>query len=326
MKEKINILIIDDLHPVFFEKTDKELFNINYLPQIEVEKIPELLKNTDVLILRSKTYVNEKLCKNANRMKLVARAGSGLDNIDLEWVENNGINVINTPEANRTSVAEQAAGMILSLFANIVKGDREVREKKWDREGNRGEELFGKTLAIIGYGNTGSEFAKVMSGFGVKILAYDKFKSGFSSDIVNEAEMDEIFDDTDILSLHIPLTNETRNLVNADFIQKFKKSITLLNTSRGEIVNTHDVIKALESRKIKGFATDVLENEKVGKLTKIQNEEFEKLCSFVQVIITPHVAGWTKESYKKISEVLANKINDYFGISTEKKSEKKCEN
>ncbi|NUM31753.1 MAG: phosphoglycerate dehydrogenase [Bacteroidetes bacterium] len=323
MKAKTNILIIDDLHPVFFEKINNEYFNVNYVPFAKVENIPELLNNCEVLILRSKTNVDAKLCNDANKLKLVARAGSGLDNLDLEWLQSKGIKVINTPEANRTSVAEQASGMLLALMANIVKGNIEVKSKVWDREGNRGEELSGKTLGIIGFGNTGSEFARVISGFGVKILAYDKYKSGFSNDIVQETEIEEIFFRADILSLHIPLTSETRKLVNSEFINKFKNPFRLMNTSRGEIVNTHDVIDALETGKIKGFATDVLENEKIGSFTKTQEDDFIKLCNMSNVIITPHVAGWTKESYRKISVVLAEKINEFFEILTEKSIKRK---
>lgn len=314
MTGKKNILIIDDLHPVFFENMDTRYFNINYQPEILPIQIQEKLKDVQILILRSKVIVDENLCKYADKLELVARAGSGVDNIDTEWLENNGINIINTPEANRTSVAEQAVGMILSLMANIVKSDREIHQKKWDRPGNRGDELRGKTIGIIGFGNTGSELAKVISGFGVNIIAYDKYKSGFGSNFVSEVEMNEVFKQTDILSLHIPLTKETTNLVNEEFINRFVKPIKLINTSRGEIVNTNDLINAIESKKINGFATDVLENEKINDLNKKQQKEFNKLCSFDNVIITPHVAGWTNESYKKISENLAEKINEFCKI------------
>lgn len=311
MSNKINILIIDDLHPVFFQYINRSDINLNYQPEISAVDVANSLKEIEILILRSKVRVDEKLCKNANKLKLVIRAGSGMDNIDIEWLDKKRIRVINTPEANRVSVAEQAAGMLLALMSNIVKGNSEVKSNIWNREDNRGEELFGKTIGIIGFGNTGSEFAKVISGFGVNIFAYDKYKSGFSNNYVQEVEMDSIFNQSDIVSLHIPLTIETRYLVNEDYISKFKKSIRLLNTSRGEIVKTSDIINAIEVGKIKGFASDVLENEKINSLNKNEKTEFLKLCSFKNVIITPHIAGWTKESYKKISEAIAQKINNY---------------
>ena len=235
-RNKINILVIDDLHSCFMEQAGMQNFNITYLPGINPADVPLALTDKHVLIVRSKVNVNKELCIYANSLQLVARAGSGLDNLDIDWLDSKNINYISTPEANSQAVAEQTLGMLLSLLANITKSDKEVKNLIWDREGNRGDELEGKTIGIIGYGNTGSRFAKVLRGFGVNILAYDKYKSGFGDGKTQETDMAEIFEKADIVSLHIPLTAETENLINKNYINHFSKSIRLLNLSRGGIV------------------------------------------------------------------------------------------
>ena len=318
--DKINILVIDDLHPCFFEQSGLQKFDITYLPMINPADVPLALVDKQILIVRSKVYVNSELCQYANALQLVVRAGSGVDNLDTDWLDNIGIAYINTAEANSQAVAEHTLGMLLSLMANITKADTEVRSLKWDREGNRGDELEGKTIGIIGCGNTGSRFAKVLGGFGVQILAYDKYKSGFGTSQVKETNMNEIFQNADIISLHIPLTHETKYLVDKNFINTFSKPFRLLNHSRGTIVKTADVLEALESQKIIGFAADVLENERIHQLDNLETAEFEKLRSFSNAVLTPHIGGWTHQSYKKISESLATKIKEFYGhsIATEK--------
>jgi D-3-phosphoglycerate dehydrogenase len=309
---KTNILVIDDLHSCFFEQAGMEKFNITYFPEIVAKDVSVALVNQDVLVVRSKVFVNEALCKKANSLKLICRAGSGVDNLDIQWLEKQGIAYINTPEANGQAVAEQTLGMLLSLMTNITKADREVHNMLWDREGNRGDELDGKTIGIIGFGNTGSRFARLMSGFNTEVLVYDKYKSGFSTAYAKESRMEELFERSDILSLHIPLTSETHHLVNSGFIQRFAKPFRLLNLSRGSIVDTEAVIDAIESKKIIGFAADVLENERITQLNNLESIAFAKLRSFSNVVLTPHIGGWTHQSYKKISESLALKISAFF--------------
>ncbi|MFM9945532.1 MAG: NAD(P)-dependent oxidoreductase, partial [Bacteroidia bacterium] len=310
--DKINILVIDDLHPCFFEQPGMQDFNITYLPNINPSDVPVALVGKQVLVVRSKVFVNKEICNHTNTLQLVARAGSGVDNLDIDWLETKRISFINTPEANSQAVAEHTLGILLSLMANITKADKEVRNLKWDREGNRGDELEGKTIGIIGFGNTGSRFAKVLGGFGVQIFAYDKYKSGFGNRLVKETSMEEIFEKSDIVSLHIPLTAETNNLVNKDFINLFSKPVRLLNLSRGSIVNISDILNALESKKIIGFGADVLQNERLNKLNNLEIAEFEKLRTLSNVVLTPHIGGWTHQSYQKISECLAIKINDFY--------------
>ena len=314
--DKINILVIDDLHPCFFEQSGLQKFDITYLPTIKPAEVPLALTNKQILIVRSKVFVNSELCQFANDLQLVARAGSGVDNLDTEWLDKNGIAYINTAEANSQAVAEHTLGMLLSLLANITKADKEVRSQKWDREGNRGDELEGKTVGIIGYGNTGSRFAKVLGGFGVQILAYDKYKSGFGNAQIKETDMNEIFQNADIVSLHIPLTSKTKYLVDKNFINNFSKPFRLLNHSRGMIVKTADVLEALETKKIIGFAADVLENERINQLNNLETAEFEKLRSLSNVDLTPHIGGWTRQSYQKISESLATKIKEFYNLSS----------
>jgi len=312
---QINILIIDDLHPCFFEQQGLQNFKITYLPEIKAEDVPMALVNQQVLVVRSKVTVNSSICKFANALQLVARAGSGVDNLDIEWLDSKGISYFNTPEANSQAVAEQTLGMLLSLMSNITKSDREVREIKWDREGNRGDELQGKIVGIIGYGHTGSRFAKLLQGFDVKVLAYDKYKSGFSEGHVIESEMDNLFNEADILSLHVPLTKETKHLVNNNFIKGFKKPFRLLNLSRGEIHRTTDVIESIKNKKIIGFAADVLENERINQLNNIELKLFDQLRSFSNVVLTPHIGGWTHQSYRNISMIMSLKILDFFDNS-----------
>lgn len=308
MRQKLKILAVDPLHPVFMEKLNSEKFELVYQPDIAAHEIPDALEGIDILIVRSKVFVSEALCIKANKLKLVARAGSGLDNLKVDWLDKAGIHVVNTPEANSNAVAEHTLGMLLNLLNNISKGDKEIRNFIWDREGNRGEELSGKTVGIIGFGHTGSAFARTLQGFGVEIMAYDKYKTGFGNESVREVSMQDIFNETNVLSLHIPLTQETTNLVNHHFIQKFKKDFVLLNLSRGGIVVTSDVIQNLENKKIRAFGSDVLRNEQITQLNNQEFEEFQTLLNFKNVILTPHVGGWTQQSYKKISLSLATKI------------------
>jgi D-3-phosphoglycerate dehydrogenase len=311
---KHKILIIDDLHPCFFEQEGISRFDINYQPDMKPEAVAAALVDVDILIVRGKVKVDAELCRNANKLKLVARAGAGMDNLDMEWLNSQGVICINAGGANSQAVAEQTLGMLLNLLANITKADREVRNMIWDREGNRGEELNGKTIGIIGYGNTGSAFAGVLRGFDVSILAYDKYLTGFGNDQVKESDMTQIFKEADILSLHIPLTSETRQLVCKNYIDQFSKPLRLLNLSRGEIVCTKDVLEALVNGQLRGFAADVLENEKINLLQGEELMLFNKLVSLSNVILTPHIGGWSNTSYRNISEKIATGILSNFEI------------
>jgi D-3-phosphoglycerate dehydrogenase len=229
-----------------------------------------------------------------------------MDNVDEDYAILKGIQCINGPEGNRDAVAEHVIGMLLSLLNNLNVADDEVRHGIWNREGNRGYELKGKTVAIIGYGNTGQMLARKLSGFEVKVIAYDKYKIGFSDAFAQEVSMEQVVKEADILSFHIPLTFETRQLFNEEYLFHFKKQILLLNASRGEVVHTKAVLNGLKNGKISAAGLDVLELEKFPALA--EQEWFAELSENKKVILSPHIAGWTHESYRKISEVLAQKL------------------
>ncbi len=283
----------------------------DYQPLIKREGILEILKNYEGLIIRSKTKVNKEFLVNAPNLKFIGRAGAGLDLIDIDEAQRLEIEIFAANEGNRVAVAEHVVGMILCLLNKIHIADRQVRQGIWHREENRGYELMGKTVGIIGYGNNGKVTAERLKAFGCKVLAYDKFKTGFSDEFLEESTIEDIFNKVDILSLHTPLTDETFQMVNTEFINQFNKNIYLINAARGEIVVLDDLVEALESGKIKGACLDVLENEKLNKLSPEQKNTFDKLANSERVILTPHIAGWTHESYIRINEVLIEKIKGF---------------
>jgi len=301
-------LIIDPMHESIFQMLQDIGWDIDYQPNITREEIRHRHIGCQGLIVRSKTTIDRDLLGESPTLKFIGRAGAGLDNLELPYLLEKNIHVVHASEGNRDAVGEHAMGLLLSLMRNIVRADQQVRKDIWAREENRGEEIMEKTVGIIGYGNTGQAFARRLSGFGCNVLAYDKYKTGFSDSYCKEASMDEIFTEADILSLHIPLTAETRMLVDISYLKKFKKPIILMNTARGEIVSLSAVAYALENGLIRGAALDVLENEKINKLTSAQQAAFNSLRERTNVIFTPHIAGWTFESHVKINVALAKKI------------------
>ncbi|MGK7389699.1 MAG: NAD(P)-dependent oxidoreductase [Candidatus Cyclobacteriaceae bacterium M2_1C_046] len=307
----LNFLIADEMHESLFPLLKETGIAFDFKPQISRNEIKEKLHAYDGLIIRSKTRVDAELLADADKLKVVCRAGAGIDNLDEDILRERNIYIINAPEGNRDAVAEQCIGMLLNLFTRICLADRQVRDHIWDREGNRGIELKGKTVGIIGYGNMGSAFAERLRSFGCKILAYDRYRKEIGDKQVKEASLEEIFEQVDVLSLHIPLTNETKGWINSEFISNFRKNIFMLNTSRGEVLPFKDLVEALKSGKVKGAALDVLENEKLDKLSKEQYSYFQFLTSSENVLLTPHVAGWTIESYRRINEVLIEKLKKW---------------
>ncbi|MEJ5993420.1 2-hydroxyacid dehydrogenase [Pedobacter sp. Du54] len=302
------ILIVDDLHPAFAEQARALGFEVDDRPLITREETLASVASYVGIAVRTKFRIDKGLFDAATNLKFVARAGAGLDNIDEIEAKERNIQLINAPEGNCDAVGEHALGLLLSLMNNLRKADAEIRNGIWNREGNRGYELRGKTVGIIGYGFMGKSFAKKLAGFDVKIMAYDKYKTGFSDDHVREVSMEEIVKHSDVLSLHIPLTKETKKMVNEEYFFHFKKPIFFINTARGEIVDTMAVLSQLKTGKILGAGLDVLEIEKFPSLGA--QAWFEELKENGQVILTPHIAGWTFDSYRKISEVLAQKLVD----------------
>ena len=313
------ILIADDLHENIFPRLSELGFEVNYQPNINRSEILEIIKDYEGLIIRSKTKIDATFLSHCDKLEFIARAGAGLDLIDLEEVNHKNIKVFAANEGNAVALAEHTMGMILMLLNKLNYADSEVRQSIWEREKNRGIELAGMTVGIIGYGNMGIALAQRLMGFEVNVLAYDKVDKkvheyGFYS---LKATLDEIFEKADLISIHVPLTEETRMMVNNDFIQKFKKNFFIVNTSRGEVASTESILKGLQSGKIRGACLDVLENEKLSTLTAQQEEVYSQLFKLKNVILTPHIAGWTVESYRKINEVLIEKIRRMVGMELE---------
>lgn len=303
------ILIVDDLHPAFQQEAEKLGYHVDYHPNFTLQDTLPVIGQYEGLAIRSKFKVDQALVDAATSLKFIARAGAGMDNIDEKYTKQKGIVCLNAPEGNRDAVGEHAVGMLLSMMNNLKKADLEVRNKIWDREGNRGFELKGKTVGIIGYGFMGQAFARKLKGFEVNVIAYDKYKTGFSDEFAREVSMEEIVRFSDVLSLHIPLTRETRQLVDDEYLRHFKKPFFFINTARGEIVNTKAILNAVKNGKILGAALDVLEVEKFPALK--EQSWFTELIEEQRILLTPHVAGWTFESYRKISEVLAEKLRRF---------------
>jgi D-3-phosphoglycerate dehydrogenase len=306
------VLIIDEMHLSILSLLEEAGYEVEYSPEISRNEILGRIEAFVGLIIRSKTPIDRELLLKAKKLKFIGRAGAGLDKIDLDYLEQHDIKLFHAAEGNMDAVGEQAIGGLLSLFNHISKADAEVRKGIWKREENRGEELQGKTVGIIGYGNMGSSFARKLGGFDVNILAYDKYKSGFGNFHVREASLGQLLEETDVLSMHVPLTLETRNFLNMDLLERFKKPIYFINTARGEIISFDTLNEALDRGIFKGAVLDVLENEKFDTFTSEQKNSFERLAARENVIFSPHIAGWTFQSYEKINQVLVQKIKEAF--------------
>ena len=309
----MKVFFLDSVHPVLQERLTKVGCECIDATKYSIEQLLTQRMEVEGIVVRARIVFNEALLGQFENLKFIARSGSGLENIDVLYCKRKGIRCFNSPEGNRNAVAEHALGMLLSLMNNLSLANDQIRQGQWKREENRGEELDGKTIGIIGFGNNGSAFAKKLRGFDVKILAYDKYKQGFGDAQVQECTLEAIFTEADVLSLHIPQNKETYGMVNDAFIQSFSKPIYLLNLSRGKIVQTEALLKGIEEKKIKAAGLDVLEYESKDFESMFSNEIPTALTGLIQskkVLLTPHIGGWSKESYFKLSDVLADKIID----------------
>ncbi len=304
------ILIVDDMYSDIVHELQKIGYQISYKPDIDRPAIIDIVDEYDGIIIRSKTQLDAEILEKAKNLRFIARAGAGMDNIDKSYCLSAGISLINAPEGNRDALGEHAVGLLLCLLNKIHTADREVRNQVWDRDNNRGVEIQGKTIGIIGYGNMGKSFAARLAGFGCRIMAYDKYKSGFGNGPVEEVGLEKIFEETEILSFHVPLTEETRGLYDESFFRKFRRNIFVINTARGQILPLKDLVRLLEEGKILGACLDVLENEKMNSFSDVEAGLFKRLVAFPNVVITPHVGGWSFESYQKINNALINKISN----------------
>ena len=309
------VLFVDNVHPILKDRLASRGFLCIDGTKMSRTEIEMELMHAFGIVIRARFTLDKEFIKSAKQLKFIARSGSGLENIDQSYCKERNILLFNSPEGNRNAVAEHALGMLLTLLNKINQADKQVKNGVWDREGNRGEELDGKTIGLIGYGNNGAAFAKKLRGFDVKVLAYDKYKTGFGDHFVQECTLEAIFQQVDVVSFHIPLNTETKYFANDAFFDSFSKPVRLLNLSRGKIVNTKDLVSALKAKKVVGACLDVLEFETKSFESFFEQhlpEEFDYLIHSENVILTPHVGGWTTESYFKLSNVLADKILDWY--------------
>ena len=307
---KVKILHIDSNHPLLWEQLEKVGFSNEADFTSTKEEVENKIENYHGIVIRSRLKIDNTFFEKAKNLQFIARVGAGLESIDCEYAESKNIKLIAAPEGNCNAVGEHALGMILSLFNKLNNADKEVKSGQWNRESNRGTELDGKTIGIIGYGNMGKSFAKKLRGFDVEVLCYDILPN-VGDENANQVSIEEIQQKSDVLSLHIPWTPETDKIVNANFINQFAKPFWSINTARGKSVVTADLVAALQSGKILGAGLDVLEYEKLSFETLFEGEKpeaFEYLLHAKNVLLTPHIAGWTIESKEKLAQVIVNKI------------------
>ena len=310
----MKILITDDSHRTLIDRLREYGHECVVWPECTYESLLGSIGEYDALVVRSKIVIDRHFIDNARNLKCIGRIGAGMETIDVDYAESCGIRCLNSPEGNRDAVGEHAVGLLLAMADNIARGDAEVRKGLWRREANRGFEIGGRTVGIIGFGNMGSAFAKRLQGFGCKIVAYDKYKpSGYAPSYVEEVSLEELRSSAEIVSLHVPLTDETRYMVDEKFVGSFARPFYLINTSRGAVVKTSALAAGLKSGKVLGAALDVIEYEdmsKDGLDLEGLTEDFRYVLSSPNTVLTPHVAGWTVESRDKLGAVLADKINE----------------
>lgn len=305
------ILFIDTAHPYLEEELTRMGFLCEYFEEYQRDDYAGIIHEYFGIIIRGKIKLDKEILQKATSLKFIGRVGAGMENIDLAFAESRGIACLNAPEGNRDAVGEHTLAMLLMLMNHLRKADREVRQGVWLRAENRGTEIQGKTVAIIGYGNMGAAFSRRLNGFGCRVIAYDKYKTGYSDEYVKESDMDTVFAEADILSLHVPLTSETTWLVNDVYLQKFRKPVFVINTARGKVLKTADLVKHMESGKVLGAALDVLEYEKMTFEDIDQSTlpaDFQYLINSDRVVLSPHIAGWTHESHFKLAKVIVDKV------------------
>jgi len=301
------VLITADIHPYIQHRFESLGFSVDVLPEMVREHLLKIISDYSVLIITTYTKVDKTLIDKATNLKIVGRVGSGMENVDTAYCQQKNIICVNSPEGNGNAVGEHCLAMLLNLLNNITKANNELKQNIFLREENRGEELDGKTIGIIGYGHTGSAFAKKLRGFEVEILVYDKYKKA-TDDFVKNATLSELQNKADIISFHVPYNEETHHYCNSDFIEKCTKNPIIINTSRGAIISTLDIISSLETKKLKGVCIDVFEDEPITKDKTHTASVYQKLFSFSNVIATPHIAGWTMESKYKLAKILMDKM------------------
>lgn len=302
------VIITAKVHEILTETLQKKGYTVLYLPQITYDELIGMADQAEGLIVTTRIKIDNEIIDKAPNLKWIGRMGSGMELIDVGYAQSKGITCISSPEGNRNSVAEHALGMLLNLLHKISSSYTEIKNNKWLREENRGTELNGKTVGIIGYGNTGSSFARLLSSFNVTVLACDKYKFDFGHDYIKEANLEQVCRYADVISFHVPLTNETNYMASGEFFNMLQQRPYIINTSRGNVIKTSALIDALQQNIIAGAALDVLGNEKLNSLTAREQEEMNFLTRQPNILLTPHIAGYSVEAFYKMSQVIIEKL------------------